>query len=176
MKEVLAAAQPAKAAAMTMKLAFVHLVENSAEFTNVLKYNLPFIFSLEVFNLKTFNFFLFSICEENNTISGMLFRKSSFCKASLLTNGTWEIFQQRNTEALYANQYIICNFYAQKRKKNLLNFHAQFFFFFIFLLFLLHFFSRVLYASDNTFWLKNSSENYPILPGILKSDINLYFL
>ena len=117
MKEVLAAAQPAKAAAMAMKLAFVHLVENSAEFTNVLKYNLPFIFSLEVSNLKTFNFFLFSICEENNTISGMLFRKSSFCKASLLTNGTWEIFQQRNTEALYANQYIICNFYAQKRKK-----------------------------------------------------------
>ena len=59
MKEVLAAAQPAKAAAMAMKLAFVHLVENSAEFTNVLKYNLPFIFSLEVFNLKTFNFFFF---------------------------------------------------------------------------------------------------------------------
>ena len=137
MKEVLAAAQPAKAAAMAMKLAFVHLVENSAEFTNVLKYNLPFIFSLEVSNLKTFNFFLFSICEENNTISGMLFRKSSFCKASLLTNGTWEIFQQRNTEALYANQYIICNFYAQKRKKNLLNFHAQFFFSFfsLFLIF-----------------------------------------
>ena len=44
MKEVLAAAQPAKATAMAMKLAFVHLVENSAEFTNVLKYNLPFIF------------------------------------------------------------------------------------------------------------------------------------
>ena len=59
MKEVLAAAQPAKAAAMAMKLAFVHLVENSAEFTNVLKYNLPFIFSLEVSNLKTFNFFFF---------------------------------------------------------------------------------------------------------------------
>ena len=45
MKEVLAAAQPAKAAAMAMKLAFVHLVENSAEFTNVLKYKITkFIF------------------------------------------------------------------------------------------------------------------------------------
>ena len=56
-------------------------------------------------------------------------------------------------------------------------FHDHFFsLLFIFLLFLLHFFSRVLYASDNTFWLKNSSENYPILPGKFKSDINLYFL
>ena len=37
MKEVLAAAQPAKAAANAMKLAFVHVVKNLAKFTNVLK-------------------------------------------------------------------------------------------------------------------------------------------
>ena len=54
MKEVLAAAKSAKAAAMAMKLAFVHVVKNLAKFTNVLKNKIFLALKFKVGNVLIF--------------------------------------------------------------------------------------------------------------------------